>query len=247
MRRSAFLAALLVTLGLSTVARATAVAIDPTRVHLSGKTHSQSLALRNSGAEKARFQVTAFTWQQSPTGEMQLTPTSDILFFPSLLEIAPGETRKVRVASDVPPETLEKSYRLFIDELPPPNANTTGAIRVLTRLGIPVFLQPSSPQAQPALAVELKRGHLLISLENRGNSYLLAQSVRLVARNAAGEVRLQQDLPAWYVLAHGKRLYDVPVDDALCQTLSQLSVSTKTDRGNTRADKTVAAGACAKQ
>ncbi len=244
MPRSGFIAAFLVTLGVAVAAQATAVAIDPTRVHLSDKTHSQSLALRNSGAEKARFQVTAFSWQQSSTGEMQLSPTEDILFFPSLLEIAPGETRKVRVASNVPAETIEKSYRLFVDELPPPNANTSGAIRVLTRLGIPVFLQPNAPQSQPALSAEVKRGHLLVSLENRGNSYVLAQSVRVVGRDASGTVRLEKDLPAWYVLAHGKRAYDVALDAPVCDSLSELSVSAKTERGNVRTEKPVPSGAC---
>lgn len=217
MPRSAFIAAaFLLTIGVAVVARATAVAIDPTRLHLSAKTHSQSLALRNSGTEKARFQVSAFSWQQSPGGEMQLTPTEDILFFPSLLQIAPGETRKVRVATNVPPETIEKSYRLFVDELPPPNANTTGAIRVLTRLGIPLFLQPTAPLSRAALNAEVKRGHLLVALENRGNSFLFAQSVRVVGRDASGKVRLEQDLPAWYVLAHGRRAYDVALDETVC-------------------------------
>src|ERR1700759_2394475 len=119
MSRSAFVGAFALALGIAVVAQATAVAVDPTRLHLSAKAHAQSLTLRNSGTEKARFQVSAFSWAQSTSGEMQLTPTQDILFFPSLLEIAPGETRKIRVTTDVPADTLEKSYRLFVDELPP--------------------------------------------------------------------------------------------------------------------------------
>lgn len=247
MSRSAFTAAFAFTLGLAVVAHATAVSIDPTRVHLSAKAHSQSLALRNGGAEKARFQVTAFSWQQSPSGEMQLTPTEDILFFPSLLEIAPGETRKVRVATDVPADTIEKSYRIFVDELPPPRATTTGAIRVLTRLGIPVFLQPSTPAARPALSAEVKRGHLLVSLENRGNSYMYTQSVRVVGRDASGAARLQQDLPAWYVLARGKRVWDVPLESDVCAALVGLNVTGKTEGTSVKIDKpVVAAEACAK-
>jgi len=246
MARSTFVMAFLVTLGVVAVARATTIAIEPTRLHFSSKTHSQSLSLRNSGREKSRFQVSAFTWQQSPTGEMQLTPTEDILFFPSLLEIAPGETRRVRVATDLPAATIEKSYRLFVDELPPSNANTTGAIRVLTRFGIPVFLQPDAPKAAPALSVDLKGGHLLVSLENRGNSYMFAQSVRVVGRDASGVVKLEKDLPGWYVLAHGRRAYDVALDESVCATLSTLSVSSKTENGNVHADRPVLTGACAK-
>jgi len=247
MARSAFTVAFLATVGAAVVAQAATIAIDPTRLHLSGKTHSQSISLRNSGREKSRFQVSAFTWQQTPSGEMQLTPTEDILFFPSLLEIAPGETRRVRVTTNLTPAAIEKSYRLFVDELPPPNANTTGAIRVLTRFGIPVFLQPSAPVATPAVSVEIKAGHLLVSLENRGNSYFLAQSLRVIGRDASGVVKLEKDLPAWYVLARGRRLYDVMLEEDVCAAVSTLSVSSKTEYGSARAERPVAAGACAKQ
>jgi len=246
MARSAFTVAFLVTLGAAVVAQAATIAIDPTRLHLSSKTRSQSISLHNSGRDKSRFQVSAFTWQQSPGGEMQLTPTEDILFFPSLLEIAPGETRRVRVTTNRTPVAVEQSYRLFVDELPAPNANTTGAIRVLTRLGIPVFLQPSAPAATPAVSVDLKAGHLLVSLENRGNSYFLAQSVRVIGRDATGTVKLEKDLPAWYVLARGRRVYDVALDEGVCAVLSTVSVTSKTEHGNARADKPVPAGACAK-
>lgn len=244
MSRSVFAAAFALTLGVAVVAQATAVAIDPTRLHLSAKAHSQSLTLRNSGNEKARFQVSAFTWGQSLSGEMQLTPTQDILFFPSLLEIAPGETRKIRVTTDVPAEAVEKSYRLFVDELPPPNANTSGAIRVLTRLGVPIFLQPATPEARPALSVAVQRSHLLVSLENHGNSYLMAQSVRVVGKAKGGAVQFERELPAWYVLAHGRRQYDVPLADADCAALTQLYATSKTEHGVVRTELAVPAGSC---
>ena len=243
--RSAFIAAFAATFALAVVAQATAVAVDPTRLHLSDKAHSQSLSLRNSGTEKARFQVSAFSWAQSLTGEMQLTPTQDILFFPSLLEIAPGETRKIRVTSDVPADAIEKSYRLFVDELPPPNANTAGSIRVLTRPGVPVFLQPGTPAARPALNLALQRSHLLVSLENHGNSYVMAQSVRVVGKTKTGEVQFERDLQAWYVLAHGRRQYDVALTDADCAALAELYATSKTERGVVRAELTVPAGSCA--
>jgi len=247
MKRATIAVAFLVALGVVAVARAATIALEPTRLHFSSKVHSQSLSLRNSGQEKSRFQVSAFIWQQSPSGEMQLTPTEDLLFFPSLLEIAPGDTRRVRVATNLPAATIEKSYRLFVDELPPSNANTTGAIRVLTRFGIPVFLQPDAPKASPALSVDVKAGHLLVTLENRGNSYMFAQSVRVVGRDASGVVKLEKDLPAWYVLAHGRRDYDVVLDESVCATLSSLRVSSKTENSSVHADKPVLAEACAKQ
>jgi len=175
---------------------------------------------------------------------MQLAPTADLVFFPSLLELAPGETRRVRVTTTRQVASAEQSYRLFADELPSLSTQPGGAIRVLTRFGIPVFLAPDAPTPAPALTLSIKAGHLAVSLENRGNAHFVAQSVRLVGRAADGSNALQQDLPAWYVLAGGKRDYDLPLTADVCAKLSQVSANANTDHGSARADYQVPSTAC---
>jgi fimbrial chaperone protein len=237
---SVSLAALLV----ATLASAALVAIDPVKVLLTGDNPSKSISLRNNGSERVRFQVSAFTWRQSLRGEMQLTPTPDLVFFPSLLELAPGETRRVRVTTTTQVSSTEQSYRLFADELPPLAAQPGGAIRVLTRFGLPVFLAPDAAKAAPALTLGMNSGRLKITLENRGNAHFIAQSVRIVGRAADGSSLLQQDLPAWYMLAGGKREYDLPIAPDTCAKLSQVSANANTDHGPTRADYQVPSTAC---
>jgi fimbrial chaperone protein len=242
------LAALLVgTLLLVAVgAKAALVAIDPVKVLLSGAAPSKSITLRNNGSEKVRFQVSAFGWQQSLGGEMQLNPTSELVFFPSLLELAPGETRRLRVTSSAQPGSVEKSYRLFVDELPPQTSSQGGAIRVLTRFGLPVFLAPDAPKAAPALRLELRDGKLSARLENRGTAHFVAQTVRIVGRAKDGSSVLQEDLQAWYVLAGGTRLFELSPNAEICNKLSQLSASANTDHGSARTDYQVPDGACQK-
>lgn len=236
-------AALVALLG-ATVADAALVAIDPVKVLLTGAAPSKSISLRNNANERVRFQMSAFTWQQSVSGEMQLAPTLDLVFFPSLVELAPGETRRVRVTTTEQVAGNERSYRLFVDELPPLASQPGGAIRVLTRFGIPVFLAPDAAAAKPALKLEVKGGRLLVSLENRGNAHFVAQSVRLVGRAADGSHVLSQDLPAWYVLAGGRRHYDVPLALEVCRKLTQVSANANTDHGSARLDYQVPSTAC---
>jgi fimbrial chaperone protein len=243
-RLLSFSAAALVGLMIATVADAALVAIDPVKVLLTGAEPSKSITLRNNGAERVRFQMSAFTWQQSSGGEMQLAPTPELVFFPSLLELAPGETRRVRVTTTRQVSSREQSYRLFADELPPLAAQPGGAIRVLTRFGIPVFLAPDAATAQPALALELRGGKLSVKLENRGNSHFVAQSVRLVGRASGGAAVLSQDLPAWYVLAGGHRRYEVPLSPDVCSKLAQVSANANTDHGSARLDYAVPPSAC---
>jgi fimbrial chaperone protein len=237
-------AALAVGLFGETVAEAALVAIDPVKVLLTGAAPSRSISLRNNGSERVRFQMSAFTWQQSSGGEMQLAPTPDLVFFPSLLELAPGETRRIRVTTTQQVASTERSYRLFVDELPPLAAQTGGAVRVLTRFGLPVFLAPDAAAPKPALRLTVRAGNLSVSLENRGNSHFVAQSVRLVGRGADGSSVLSRDLPAWYVLAGGRREYQVPLAADVCSKLKQVSANANTDQGAARVDYEVPSTAC---
>src|SRR5687768_13080143 len=182
---------------------AAVVTVNPTRVHLSASQRSELIELRNSGTEPARFQAQAHAWHETVDGQLVLAPTRDLLFFPSLLEIPAGETRRIRVASTVRPGAVDRTYRMILDEFPRPAS--AGTVLVLTRLSIPVFVQPEKPKPSPGVRADIVRGQVVIWVTNVGNSYFKAASVRVVARSAANEVVFEQSLTGWYMLAGGKR------------------------------------------
>ena len=49
---------------------------------------------------------------------IELAPTQDVVFFPALLTLKPGEERRIRVGSTAAPGSIEKTYRIFVEELP---------------------------------------------------------------------------------------------------------------------------------
>src|SRR5438067_3907876 len=123
--------------------------VSPILVEL---THSQSnaiITLKNEGATPIRYQASVVGWSQDQDGQMKFAPTRDLVLFPQLLTLQPGEQRNLRVGTT--PEkfaALEKSYRVFIEELPPSERpGDRPAVQVLTRVGIPVFLEPASTVA----------------------------------------------------------------------------------------------------
>jgi len=109
---------------------ASAFTVTPVRVFLGQNTSSALLAVRNDSTETIRFQISLQAWNQAPNGEMQLSDTHDLVFFPAMMELKPAEQKNVRVGSTFKaPVTTERSYRIFFEELPPPNvaATATGA------------------------------------------------------------------------------------------------------------------------
>lgn len=195
-----------------------------------------------------RYQVTVFAWKQSPQGEMQLDATQEVVFFPALLSLAPGEQRNLRVGTSAPFGELERSYRLFVEELPPAvKAPGRTQVRVLTRIGIPIFLEPASPVAKGAVSgLGLLGDRAVFTLKNAGNVRLRPTAVRLVARGAGGEILSERSLEAWYVLAGTARIFDAPIPKERCADVRTVSAEVSLERGSLRAEIAAPRGACAR-
>ena len=191
-------------------ARAESIAIKPTQVHLSKDTPSALLTVRNDGKTPTRFQLSAFTWAQDERGEMSLAPTKDVVFFPTFVVLPPGAEKKVRVGTSVEFADVEKTYRLFFDELPPAETEAVpGGVAVLTRFGVPVFLQPRKPAAKATLEASPGKGALAVVVRNAGNSYVLPSKVSVRFQAKDGKTERERSLDSWYILAGGLRRYEI--------------------------------------
>jgi fimbrial chaperone protein len=225
---------------------ATSFEVSPVRLALSPATPSGLISLRNQSGETLRIEVTGHAWTQAPDGAMQLAPTQDIVFFPSLLTLSPGESRNLRVGASTSFGTMEKSYRIFVEELPP-LARTVGepnVVRVLTRMGIPVFLNATAPHPDPRVeGPKLNHDHFSFTVQNRGTAHFLAREVLLTALAADGSTVVSTALPAWYVLAGGVRLYNIDLSPAACAAAS-LQMKVVSDAATVDATFAIPAGTC---
>ena len=209
--------------------------INPIQVLLTDAAKSTVVTLQNPSAETLRFQLSVFAWGQSPAGEMLLAPTADIVFFPKLLTLGPRDERKIRVGTSAAAGMTEKTYRLFIEELQsvgkPAPGTTAPQIQVLTRVGVPIFLQPAKAVVSARIdAVILRGGRLVFTLANTGNVHLLPQTVRVTGRGDTGEVILDRQLPGWYVLAAGTRVFALELGRDDCSRLRAVAVEVRTAR-----------------
>ena len=227
--RAGLIAICLTAPGVIGSAFASSFAVNPTQIFLTSKSTSAILTLRNESDETLRFQLTVFAWDQSVQGEMKLQPTSDIVFFPTLLTLAPKESRNVRVGAATAFEAVEKSYRIFVEELPP-QAPQPGqsAVRVLTKMGVPIFLQPMRTQAQAGLRdLMVKDGVFTFNVRNTGNVHFVPEAVRVSGTNDAGQVLLEKQLDGWYILAGGLRAYELRLPSPGCSALTTLSIDVR--------------------
>ena len=210
--------------------------VSPVQLYLKAEESKTLLTLRNEGEEAVRFQLQVSAWGEDPKEGMTLGPTGDIVFYPTLLTLKPGETHKVRVGTTLPFGALERTYRLFVEELPPAErpAQSRSAVRVLTRIGIPIFVQPTKVLESQALSsVALASGAAAFDLQNDGNVHLRVDTVRLEGFAPDGALLFERESPGWYVLAGGRKHFKVDVPRDACPRVRKLVATVKTDREQT--------------
>lgn len=226
---------ILLSLGEFAPALALTFSVTPVRVFLSARDHSQTLTLRNESEHEINFQLSAFAWDQQPDGTMALTPTDDVIFFPVMLALQPGQERKVRVGSMVPAGPTEKTFRLFVEELAPVAKTAVAgnaSVRFLTKVGLPIFVEPSELHEEGSVQnLKLENGVLSFEVANLGNVQFTIQSllVKGLAQNA--RPAFSRETPGWYVLAHGTRRYELKIPQADCRKLDRVDVQVQKESG----------------
>ncbi len=207
-------------------AGAATFSVDPTLITLSPRASSTLLVVRNESPQPVRLQVSAVAWSQGLDGDMQVQPTEDLVFFPSLFTLEPGQDRKVRVGTTANFGGAEKSYRLFLEQLPPATreADAGSGIHVLTRLGIPVFLTPAASRLSGNLSgVGLHGDSVSFTLDNTGTVHFVPETVRVVGTASTGEVVIDRKLQGWYVLAGGARRFSLAVPAPECHRIRTMA------------------------
>jgi fimbrial chaperone protein len=215
-------------------ARAADLSVSPVLVELASGGETALLTIENVGRNATRFEVKAFAWAQDSAGQMKLLPSKDLFVYPPLVELAPGEARNLRVGTSATQGEIERAWRVSVEEMPRADAPQAGTqIRVLTRIGLPVFLAPrGAAQARGEIAFVSRDGkRIAFSLRNTGNVRLRPLSVKLALVSATGQPVFEKRLDAWYVLARDEVRYDVEVPADACAKAAEVIVTAALEAG----------------
>lgn len=215
-------------------ALASEFAVNPVRLDLGVAARSGALEVRNEGDHPLGFQVEAKEWTQDAQGKDQYEDTRDLVFFPKLMTVEPRQERVVRVGIARAVTSVEKAYRLYIEELPGNvrAAEGKGAqINVLIRFGAPVFVAPLKAEDGLELPqVDLVKGELSLSAKNTGNRHQVIQGIHIKGADAAGKEVYSVTLADRYLLAGVTKAYRTAIPGDRCRDIVSLAVEFKTDR-----------------
>ncbi|MCE5232341.1 MAG: fimbria/pilus periplasmic chaperone [Mizugakiibacter sp.] len=178
--------------------------INPLRVELGSRHQAEMLLLHNDGTSPLRLQVETTRWTMDAAGAWQTVPTDELIATPLLLEIAVDGSAQLRVGTLAPVTETERAYRLLINELPGDDDAADGQVhlRVLTRVSLPVFIEPAGAKVAPRLAgARFEQGRLRLDLANTGSRRMDPQTAGVTLLDANGHKLFAKDVSAGYVLA----------------------------------------------
>jgi fimbrial chaperone protein len=210
------LAALIAAMWMPQPADAGNYGISPLDFQFTTQRKSGVLTITNEDAAPIALRVRAMRWTQGPDGQDIYEESSDLVFFPKRVDLQPGEKKIVRLGVNAVQQDRERAYRLFVDELPPPEDPTQRAgtrLAVLVSMGVPVFLTPEG--VQPQLEVEEAQlgGGLKMTVRNAG-----ATRVRMSRIVAVDGTELSQNIPGRYVFPGIRKDVLVPVAKPSCSS-----------------------------
>jgi fimbrial chaperone protein len=207
--------------------------VNPIRVDLSPTVRSVALSVRNGGADAMVVQVSVSAWSQED-GKDILTPTNEVLVSPPIATIAPDGEQIIRVGLRRAPDAKrELSYRIFLQEVPPPPKPGFQGLVVALRVGLPIFVQPRQGPAKATLVwnAELRTGNTIhLKLENQGTGHIQISTVELFLPSEKEAIAEQSGLA--YVLPGQAREWGLKLRHTGVKKGDRLSMKVSTDAGS---------------
>jgi fimbrial chaperone protein len=226
------------------IARAGEWRVTPIRLELGRDAKSGVITVINETRDKLRVQMKAFEWTQDAEGKDRYAETNDLLYFPRIMDFNAQEERILRAGVKVPAVAGEKTYRLFIEEIPEPKKAEGVNVAIAIRFGVPVFVKPLKEEARGEIGkLSLSGGIFSAPVKNTGNVHFVIRSILVKGKNSKGEEIFSKELSGWYLLAGASRVYTATLPQEVCRDAVGVDLEVKTEKfslnGNLVADKTM--------
>ncbi|KRT73180.1 MAG: P pilus assembly protein, chaperone PapD, fimbrial chaperone protein [Deltaproteobacteria bacterium CSP1-8] len=212
------------------IARAGEWRVTPIRLVFDRGAKSGVVTVSNEGDEKIELQMSASVWTQDAEGKDRYAETNDLVFFPKIMTIESKQERILRAGIRIPATKREKTYRLFIEEIPGPRKGKGANVSLAIRFGLPIFVKPLKGESKGEIdSIGMTKGVIGVSVRNTGNEHFVIHSVIVTGENAGGEPVFSRELSGWYLLAEASRRYSTEVPREVCPDLARITLNVKTD------------------
>ncbi len=172
-------------------ALAASLQVSPVMLTFQAGQPALGVTLRNTGENLLTGQVRIFAWSQDGKDDVLQAVTEGLVASPPMVTIAPLADQLVRVVhtNRIAP-TQEQTFRLLIDELPPPQGSAGSSvaeagISFRLRYSIPVFIAPTGMASEARLQWSMKHHDdaWYLAASNQGSTHAQLSAVTLIGKD----------------------------------------------------------------
>jgi fimbrial chaperone protein len=215
--------------------------IEPTSLELGSNVKSGAFSVINNGSDKLNVQISVMEWAQDEAGKDVYGEARDVVFFPKIMTVEPNEKRAIRIGMKSPPSLKEKTYRLFIEEIPTKKIapdiavaeKITAGLTIAFRYAMPIFVSPVRRQESGVLEkVEMLQGVARAFVKNTGNVHIKLRNMTFRGKSVDGKELFSREVAGWYILQGLSRPYEATVPRELCGNLSTIEIKAAAENLN---------------
>ena len=206
--------------------------VNPVRIFFTEGQKSTILKVTNQSNDSMTLHLKVFTWDQDDDGKDVYTPTEEIIFFPKIVKFEGGEERIIRIGNQGPAGEREKTFRLYLEEIPPSDTSLKGAaLRTIMRVGVPVFVEPKQIIEMGIIEEKsLDKGNLSYRVLNQGNAHFIIQNSIIEGFDKEEKSIFKLEFGGWYLLEGEKRSYSATIPEEACNQMTNLTIEVSADR-----------------
>jgi fimbrial chaperone protein len=206
--------------------------IQPVRIELNDKAMLGKLTIRNVSDADFSIQIKAFEWSQNEKGDDVYQETPDVIVFPKIMTMAKGEEKYIRLGANVQPGAKEKTYRIYIEEIPSAKTEQNGSnVRLFMKIGVPLFIKPAAVDDKAEIEnVSMEKGKIHIKVKNSGNSHFIITGINVRGKTSQGQESFNRDISGWYLLSGSGKTYETEIPQEGCGVISNYNIELKTSK-----------------
>ncbi len=203
--------------------------VSPVRIQVSASRPNAILQVTNREDQQVTIQAHVVAWSFDAQKDVY-TDSDDVMLNPPIAVVGAHQSQFIRLGLRHPNEgAQERSYRLILEEVPPPPKAEFRGIQTVLRLSIPIFAVPKAAISAQLTwqAVRTNDSRLRLIAANRGSAHVQIKSLDVTNSDSA-EDYLKGALPA-YLLPNQHREW--LIEDKRAGTAKRIKVLAITDAG----------------
>ncbi len=206
--------------------------IKPIKIYLDPQNKIEKLTLNNSSEEDLTVQIRGYQWTQNDKGQDVYQETRDLIIFPKIVTLKTEEEKIIRIGTNLNSGSTEKTYRIFVEEIPSheKTQDKGSTVHMFMKIGVPLFISPLKKEEKGAIeAANLKKGKAAIKVQNKGNLHLMVTTIQLKGENTDGKEIFSASIGGWYILSGLSKDYEVAIPQDVCKNITKLNIEVKTN------------------